>query len=357
MAKDDSCSGATRSNEGDSQAVTLKATTLLALPAELRNIIWALVLGDTTFDVKCKVQIPWGTTITNITAQTNSLALLRTCRQIHSETRLLPFRLNKFRFSSEDAFKPWLSKFAKTQQAAITEVHLVTWKARHMVESRGFVPRRVGDVFPIEKFEGLRTLRVEVRYTGVVRECDKWSCDGSELEDTDCTEQEGRLRLRWAKRDPCLVVRAPKRTSLRPNSRNRATFVNTAWSHVLRSKFEARSLRRLKNGLLDVTRMSRKHLDAMRTNSKTPLLRLPPEVWNHIWEYALGGRVLDVVFERESVWFISNEEQEDRLVKANINKITKYFKEAKLDAHLVFEHLNNYIKMAEISQFEGGDSA
>ncbi|KAJ4341965.1 hypothetical protein N0V95_007061 [Ascochyta clinopodiicola] len=207
MAQDDSCSRAARFNDDDPQVATLKTATLLALPAELRNIIWALVLGDTTFDIKCKVQIPWGTAITNVTAQKNSLALLRTCRQIHSETRLLPFRLNKFRFSSEDAFKPWLGKFNKAQQTAITEVYLVTWKAKYMVESRGFVPRRLGDVFPIDKFEGLRVLRVEVRYTGVVRDCDKWACGGSELEDADCTEQEGRLRLRWAKHDPRLVVK------------------------------------------------------------------------------------------------------------------------------------------------------
>ncbi|KAJ4341964.1 beta transducin [Ascochyta clinopodiicola] len=89
---------------------------------------------------------------------------------------------------------------------------------------------------------------------------------------------------------------APKRTSLRPNSRNRATFVNAVWSRAWESKSGPLSLRRLKNGLLDVTRMSGAHLDAITTNSNTPLLQLPPELRNHIWEYAPGGRVLDVIF-------------------------------------------------------------
>lgn len=89
----------------------------------------------------------------------------------------------------------------------MTEVRLVTWKAKHMVQSRGFAPRRLGDVFPVERFAGLRRICVEVRYTGVVRECEKWACEGSELEDGDCTEQEGRLRLKWAKCDPRLVVK------------------------------------------------------------------------------------------------------------------------------------------------------
>lgn len=183
-----------------------KTSTLLSLPAELRNIIWAFVLGGKTFDIKCEIRIPWGVITKNITTQGNSLSLLRTCRQIYSEARLFPFRFNGFQFRSEDAFQPWLDRFEKAQQAAIAEVHLVTWKAKHMVESRGFAPRKLGDVFPVGRLEGLQRLRVEVRYTGVIRDCDKWFCSGSELEDSDCTEQEGRLRLRWARHDPHLEV-------------------------------------------------------------------------------------------------------------------------------------------------------
>ena len=75
-----------------------------------------------------------------------------------------------------------------------------------MVERRGFAPRKLVDVFPIEMFVGLRRIHVEVRYTDVVRDCDKWACEGSELEDVDCTEQEGRVRLRWGRDDRGLVV-------------------------------------------------------------------------------------------------------------------------------------------------------
>lgn len=76
-----------------------------------------------------------------------------------------------------------------------------------MVESRGFAPRRLGDVFQVEMFGGLKRVDVEVRFTGVVRECEKWECVGSELEDTDWVEQEGRLSLRWKKCNPRLEVR------------------------------------------------------------------------------------------------------------------------------------------------------
>jgi hypothetical protein len=179
---------------------------LLALPAELRNIIWCHVLGGKTFDIKCSVRIPWGVSVTNTTTSPHQLALLQTCRQTYAETRFLILTLNTFQFKSEDAFKPWLAKFDTSQQAAIESVKLVTWKAKHMVESRGFAPRRLVDVFPVELFKGLRSVEIEVRYTGVVRQDEKWACDGSELEDVDTVEAEGRLRLKLRKQHPRLDI-------------------------------------------------------------------------------------------------------------------------------------------------------
>ncbi|KAF1932399.1 uncharacterized protein M421DRAFT_417117 [Didymella exigua CBS 183.55] len=186
------------------------ASPLLSLPAELRNTIWSHVLKGNTFNIKCSVRIPWGVTVSNTTISPHSLALLQTCRQIHAETRLLPFTLNIFQFKSEDAFKPWLANFDRAQQAAIQHVMLVTWKAKHMVESRGFAPRRLVDVFPVEKFKGLRRVEVEVKCAGMVREDENWACGGSELEDVDTVEAEGRLRLRLKKEHPRLEIRFEK---------------------------------------------------------------------------------------------------------------------------------------------------
>jgi hypothetical protein len=183
-----------------------RTSSLLALPAELRNIIWAHVLGGNLFDIKCSVRIPWGVSVTNATTSPHQLALLGTCRQVHAETRLLPFTSNTFQFKSEDAFKPWLAGFDLAQQAAIQSVRLVTWKAKHMVESRGFAPRRLLDVFPVELFKGLKSIEIEVRYTGMVKEDEKWTCGGSELEDVDTVEAEGRFRLRVRKEHPRLEI-------------------------------------------------------------------------------------------------------------------------------------------------------
>ena len=74
-----------------------------------------------------------------------------------------------------------------------------------MVERKGWLPRRVGDVFPVGAFGGLRGVVVEVRFNE--GEGEKWACGGSELEDTEWMEQEGRLRLRWAREVAGLEVR------------------------------------------------------------------------------------------------------------------------------------------------------
>ena len=185
---------------------TPPASPLLSLPAELRNKIYTHALSNHTYAITSTTQIPWLTTsVSNTTTSPHALALLSANRQIHAETRLLPFALNTFQFSSEDAFKPWLARFDKEQCEAIAWVRLVTWKARHMVERKGWLPRRVGDVFPVGAFGGLRGVVVEVRFNEGVGE--KWACGGSELEDMEWMEQEGRLRLRWAREVAGLEVR------------------------------------------------------------------------------------------------------------------------------------------------------
>ncbi|KAF1932400.1 uncharacterized protein M421DRAFT_2031 [Didymella exigua CBS 183.55] len=60
------------------------------------------------------------------------------------------------------------------------------------------------------------------------------------------------------------------------------------------SKRRTGPVRRLENGMLDVTRKSGKHVRTIRTNSQSRLLRLPPELRNQIWEYALGGHAFDI---------------------------------------------------------------
>ncbi|KAF2253549.1 hypothetical protein BU26DRAFT_387494, partial [Trematosphaeria pertusa] len=68
---------------------------------------------------------------------------------------------------------------------------------------------------------------------------------------------------------------------------------NQSRNRVTRGKYP--KVRRHKNGLLDVTRKTGKYLQiAKRNQQESPLLQLPPEIRNRIYEYVLGGRTVHI---------------------------------------------------------------
>jgi hypothetical protein len=154
-----------------------KASSFLCLPAELRNHIYTYVLGGETFDIHCwRCYTPFGFATRILRKRRFFLALLAVCRQLHSETRLLPFRLNAFSFKSQDAFHSWLDKFTLDQQETVQNIHLVTWMARHMVEGEGWRSKPLDEVLPVVRLPGLSRIEVEVRGNGRLRDCAKDGC-------------------------------------------------------------------------------------------------------------------------------------------------------------------------------------
>jgi hypothetical protein len=154
-----------------------QASSFLCLPAELRNQVYTYVLGGETFSIHCwRRYTPFGFATRILRKRRFFLALLVVCRQLHSETRLLPFRLNAFRFKSQDAFDSWLDKFTLDQQETIQNVHLVTWMARHMVEGEGWRSKPVNEVLPVVRLPGLKKIEIEVRSNGRLRVCAKDGC-------------------------------------------------------------------------------------------------------------------------------------------------------------------------------------
>ncbi|KAF3051919.1 hypothetical protein E8E11_003474 [Didymella keratinophila] len=69
-------------------------------------------------------------------------------------------------------------------------------------------------------------------------------------------------------------------------------------AYVRTTRRKTGPVRRLENGVLDVTRKTGKHVKAIKVNSRSPLLRLPPELRNRIWEYVFGGHVFEVTTRR-----------------------------------------------------------
>jgi hypothetical protein len=174
-----------------------QASSFLRLPAELRNQIYTYTLGGQTFSIHCwRRYTPFGFATRILRKRRLFLALLAVSRQLHAETRLLPFRLNAFRFKSQDAFDSWLDKFALDQQEAIQNIRLVTWMARHMVEGQSWRSKPLKEVLPVVRLSGLRKVEMEVRSNGRVRDCAKDGCVACE-EHGDVVELEEERFKGW----------------------------------------------------------------------------------------------------------------------------------------------------------------
>ena len=170
-------------------------TSLLCLPAELRNMIWEYVLGGNIFEVHSWFSYSRGRTMTKVLNQKkNSLSLLRTCWQIYSEARLFPYRFNGFRIKNEDTIAPWLSGFEAFKLKTITEIHLVTWRAGRMLEGSSFFPNRMPDVLPLRQLPGLRRLCIEVRLQRNRARCKKAVCGICEDCDAELVQSEKELK-------------------------------------------------------------------------------------------------------------------------------------------------------------------
>jgi hypothetical protein len=160
---------------------SIQQVSLLGLPAELRNEIWKLALGGRIFEVYCwPSYCPKRMATMILNRCKNFSCLLRTCRQIYHEARLIPLAYNGFRLRNEDGLIPWLDTFDKCKQEAIAEIHIVTWRAVHMVEGLGWSLKQVSDVLPLQRLSGLERLVVEVRTKSSCKACRQDLCTNCE---------------------------------------------------------------------------------------------------------------------------------------------------------------------------------
>jgi hypothetical protein len=103
----------------DSTALNANNSPLLRLPAELRNKIYALVLDEDgyVFSYPDRPTLASG-------ERKNRLAILSLCRQIHAETALLPFSLNKLHFFYFNGFRDLCLALGLTKRHAIHKLRL-----------------------------------------------------------------------------------------------------------------------------------------------------------------------------------------------------------------------------------------
>jgi hypothetical protein len=181
----------------DNNKTTSSLHSILRLPAEIRMQIYTCVLtSPTPLSIYCwRRYTPFCFSTRVMQYPSAFLSLLLICRQIYSEARLLPFQCNVFRFKSQDAFIPWLDQLRPEQVRALRRVELVTWMARHMVEGESWVAKRVEDCFPIQRLEGLRNVRIEVRMNGREKDCIRAECWNCECSHLGVSKEEERLGL------------------------------------------------------------------------------------------------------------------------------------------------------------------
>jgi hypothetical protein len=127
---------------------------LLRLPAEIRNRIWEYALGGNIRDVvhiqrRRKFYIEDITAVSRASFPQNSHALLSTCRQIYTETALLTFSTNAFRFTLQTV--DWTRHLSKVQKYQVHTVHFVL----------GELPVLAGRVLPVGIFPNVKHVVVE----------------------------------------------------------------------------------------------------------------------------------------------------------------------------------------------------
>ncbi|CAN9323282.1 unnamed protein product [Alternaria alternata] len=101
----------------------LATSPFLNLPGEVRNRIYSFTLGGNIWNIDTKARA------TNLTPKANRndhRDLLLVCRQIYSETRVLPWSLSSFKCISGFGYlRHWLAKFPPEFRRAITSTIIV----------------------------------------------------------------------------------------------------------------------------------------------------------------------------------------------------------------------------------------
>ncbi|KAI4644834.1 uncharacterized protein J4E79_010969 [Alternaria viburni] len=100
---------------------------LLRLPAELRNAIFAYVFSDNVYLFN-GANVYWKRTSSTTSFNENNLGVLRTSRQLHAETALLPYQLAFFHFKFRVSKVEWANCVERFMKNRTMEQELVMSK-------------------------------------------------------------------------------------------------------------------------------------------------------------------------------------------------------------------------------------
>ena len=99
-------------------------SALLRLPREIRDCIWKHALGGNIFPVAKYRRSEAYPFVPKVAQSSNGVALLRTCRQIYSETVSVPLRFGTIACASLSALKQSAKTLKRYQQEQVTKLRV-----------------------------------------------------------------------------------------------------------------------------------------------------------------------------------------------------------------------------------------
>ncbi|KAJ8112074.1 hypothetical protein OPT61_g5473 [Boeremia exigua] len=272
---------------------------LLRLPPEVRNRIWEYTLGNIVFKAQT-VSVPRKMPQTILTPPPDEtgigVALLRTCRQIYSETASLPFRLNAMAFDSIWQLERGAKRFKCYQRKQFTTLRI-----------------EVDSIAAVSTTFSLRDIHRMVRIRPAMK-CIQVVVFSTSAQTNKDALKEAEVRLRhdfglYLKDrviqvtikgcdqqlpDPghCFKLSEPTARDMapyRPVKRIDITISNHDTSCKV-VKRPSRGYHKFRSGILNVAPKGEEK-QLVKANQQASLLRLPPEIRDHIWKYALRDKV------------------------------------------------------------------
>jgi len=148
---------------------------LLRLPAELRNQIYAYVLGNLIIRPKPSKSLNQygsptpglklraaGASLEDEERATRFLALTQTCRQVYAETKLLPFTLNAFDLRCLSQLPDFIYNLSSWQRNAVVLVHVLLHDAYSHVRQQEYerYRQRGPATWAMDRFQSIMEFRL-----------------------------------------------------------------------------------------------------------------------------------------------------------------------------------------------------
>ncbi|KAF3051941.1 hypothetical protein E8E11_006724 [Didymella keratinophila] len=164
----------------NSSSVPQIISPFLRLPAEIRNMVYAHVVGGCTWSMKMTQNAAGDPQVRADNGIKNALALLKVNRQIHTEARLFPYLYNTFAGVHNGHLHEWAKSLTQAERSCIKAIK--RYKRGYVVHGLKGHGLTINPVFWMDEprfadwgLDGLQRIEVEVALQ-------KWGWDNDKNE-------------------------------------------------------------------------------------------------------------------------------------------------------------------------------